>query len=419
MNVFKALGSNLKSLSRRSKHDTRLLAQWPEEPLDLPADRRGGFYPATLGDNLNSTYTIVQKLGWGQHSNVWLAKHEGHTTQAEVRRSQNIDCTRNASAMQLSDELGLLQLVREVAGKSRNPGRRHVVTLIDSFKLSSTQGNHLCLVHEVMGRFPKVNGVGLPIPLVKAVAKQLLQALDFLHHECHVIHTDLKPDNFLVKLDNVETAVELQKENLDPIVSGISPKLSRPAILSRPLRALSSGELLNLVQSPKFDVQLTDFGTAVATNGLHPELIQPFALRAPEIILGREFGTSADIWNLGCLASLIFEFLTGRWLFAPRGGPTWTAEAYHLAHMPGMAGEEFDAAYFRTAKHFGEYFNNDSKLRLQVEGKPTLEKALRNYNIVGDDELPLCISFLQSMLRLRPSDRAAATDLIQHDWLKV
>jgi serine/threonine-protein kinase SRPK3 len=59
------------------------------------------------------------------------------------------------------------------------------------------------------------------------------------------------------------------------------------------------------------------------------------------------------------------------------------------------------------------------KLRLQVQGKQTLEKALRNYNVVGDDELPLCISFLQSMLRLRPSDRATATDLIQHDWLKV
>jgi serine/threonine-protein kinase SRPK3 len=90
---------------------------------------------------------------------------------------------------QLSDELGLLQLVREVAWQSRNTGRRHVVTLINSFKLSSTQGNHLCLVHEAMGKFPKVKGVGLPIRLVKVVAKQLLQALDFLHHECNVIHT--------------------------------------------------------------------------------------------------------------------------------------------------------------------------------------------------------------------------------------
>jgi serine/threonine-protein kinase SRPK3 len=81
MNIFKALRPNLKAFCRRARHDTRflvILPQWPEEPLDLPVDQRGGFYPATPGNKLNSTYTIVRKLGWGQHSSVWLAKHEGY-----------------------------------------------------------------------------------------------------------------------------------------------------------------------------------------------------------------------------------------------------------------------------------------------------------------------------------------------------
>ena len=74
--MLKALRSNLKAFAHRAKPDTRILSQWPEEPLDLPVDQCGGFYSATLGTKLNSTYTIVQKLGWGQHSNVWLAKDE-------------------------------------------------------------------------------------------------------------------------------------------------------------------------------------------------------------------------------------------------------------------------------------------------------------------------------------------------------
>jgi serine/threonine-protein kinase SRPK3 len=90
---------------------------------------------------------------------------------------------------QLSDELGLLQFVKNLAAESRNPGRTHIVTLIDSFEVSSTQGHHLCLVHEAMGLFPKVNNQGLPVSLVKVVARQLLMASDFLHRECHVIHT--------------------------------------------------------------------------------------------------------------------------------------------------------------------------------------------------------------------------------------
>ena len=90
---------------------------------------------------------------------------------------------------QLSDELGFLRLIRDFAQESQHPGRTHVVTLMDSFEVSSAHGRHLCLVHGVLGRFPKVNSPGLPVPLVKAVAKQLLWALDFLHRECCVVHT--------------------------------------------------------------------------------------------------------------------------------------------------------------------------------------------------------------------------------------
>jgi hypothetical protein len=56
------------------------------------------------------------------------------------------------------------------------------------------------------------------------------------------------------------------------------------------------------------------------------------------------------------------------------------------------------------------------KLRIPVEGVNSLEDALKNYNALGDDGMPACISFLQSMLRLNPSDyydsdRANAADL--------
>lgn len=42
------------------------------------------------------------------------------------------------------------------------------------------------------------NYKGLPMPLVKVIAKQMLIGLDYLHRECHIIHTDLKPENILL-----------------------------------------------------------------------------------------------------------------------------------------------------------------------------------------------------------------------------
>jgi serine/threonine-protein kinase SRPK3 len=94
---------------------------------------------------------------------------------------------------QLANELGLLRRVQNLAEKSRNPGRDHVVNLIDSFEVSSSRGSHLCLVHQALGRFSMINSRGLPIPLVKILAKQLLLALDFLHRECNVVHTGACP----------------------------------------------------------------------------------------------------------------------------------------------------------------------------------------------------------------------------------
>jgi serine/threonine-protein kinase SRPK3 len=413
MKAFKSLRPDLKVLSRLVRHDAGFSTQWPEEPLDLPVDRKGGFYPAVLGTKLHSRYTIVQKLGWGRHSNVWLVKDEKqHQMQYVAVKILTAHATQ--AQRQLANELGLLRRVQNLAEKSRNPGRDHVITLIDSFEVSSSHGSHLCLVHQAMGKFSTIDSRGLPIPLVKILAKQLLLALDFLHRECNVVHTDIKPDNILVKLVNVATATELDNERSSVFIT--SSELPSNAILSRPLRVLAPDDLLEMNKISELNVQLSDFGTAAAADGPHAAVIQPPALRAPEVILGCEWGPSADIWNLGCL---IFEFLTGHWLFVPRGGPTWTAEAYHLAHMPAITSEQFDTSYFRTGKHFGDYFDDNGKLRIQVQGIRGLEEALKSYNVIDDDEMSFCVSFLRSMLRLIPSDRASAADLAQHRWLHI
>lgn len=384
---------------------------WPEEPLDLPTSDCGGYYAATLGEHLNSRYTVLRKLGWGQHSNVWLAQ-DTRSNYAAVKI-----LTAHATSVQgrLSFELDILKRVRSAGSSSRHQGYSHVVELKDDFCLSSPHGDHLCLVTEVLGESldsskRTFEQHRFPVGVVKKITKQLLLALDFLHNDCQVIHTDIKPDNIHLTIPDLRAAVatepprerlSIENESQFPV----APVLSRPVTLPT----------ADVLSPSNVHIKLTDFGVAATKDGFHAKIIQPVALRAPEVIIGCEWDASADIWNLGCL---VFELLTGRWLFVPRGGPTWTPEDYHLAHMAPMVGERFDKNVFSCGEHYDKYFKDNGDLRIRVEGAADLTRALANYNVLSEEELLICADFIRCMLRLNPADRSTSRQLLQHEWLR-
>ena len=49
---------------------------------------------------------------------------------------------------------------------------------------------------------------GFPKALLKRVAQQALEGLDYLHTQCMIIHTDIKPENILVAL-STEAVVQM------------------------------------------------------------------------------------------------------------------------------------------------------------------------------------------------------------------
>ncbi|KAF9236294.1 kinase-like domain-containing protein, partial [Melanogaster broomeanus] len=178
----------------------------------------GGFYAATLGQTLNSKYTIIRKLGWGQHSNIWLARV---TDDSQLQRCVAVKIlSAHATEVQgqLANELAFLQRINVASRSSGHAGRNHVVALLDDFQLTSAHGSHICLVYEAAGSFSTVfkgNNKQLPVNQVKNLARQLLLALDFLHRECHIVHTDIKSDNILIKLNDANKV--LVQEIEDPL----------------------------------------------------------------------------------------------------------------------------------------------------------------------------------------------------------
>ena len=70
-------------------------------------------------------------------------------------------------------------------------------------------GKHFIMVFEILGVnlleiMKRYDYKGIPMPLVRIMAKQILMGLDYLHRICHIIHTDLKPENVIVNLTREE-----------------------------------------------------------------------------------------------------------------------------------------------------------------------------------------------------------------------
>jgi serine/threonine-protein kinase SRPK3 len=94
-----------------------------------------------------------------------------------------------------------------------HPGRSHVISFLDHFRHKGPNGTHVCMVFEVLGEnllglIKRHQNKGVPMGMVRQIAKQVLLGLDYMHRCCGVIHTDLKPENVLICIDDVESIIQ-------------------------------------------------------------------------------------------------------------------------------------------------------------------------------------------------------------------
>uniref|UniRef100_A0A3Q3M098 non-specific serine/threonine protein kinase n=1 Tax=Labrus bergylta TaxID=56723 RepID=A0A3Q3M098_9LABR len=199
-----------------------------EDPNDYC---RGGYHHVKIGDLFNGRYHVIRKLGWGHFSTVWLAwdiQEKRFVAMKVVKSAEHYTET-------ALDEIKLLKSVRNT--DPSDPNRERVVQLLDDFKISGMNGTHVCMVFEVLGYhllkwIIKSNYQGLPQPCVKSIIQQVLHGLDYLHTKCKIIHTDIKPENILLTVNEpyvkkmAAEATQWQKSGAAP-PSGSMAKMSK------------------------------------------------------------------------------------------------------------------------------------------------------------------------------------------------
>ncbi|KAF3689659.1 SRSF protein kinase 1 [Channa argus] len=254
------------------EQDEEILGSDDDEQEDPNDYCRGGYHHVKIGDLFNGRYHVIRKLGWGHFSTVWLAwdiQEKRFVAMKVVKSAEHYTET-------ALDEIKLLKCVRNT--DPSDPSREKVVQLLDDFKISGMNGTHVCMVFEVLGYhllkwIIKSNYQGLPLSCVKSIIRQVLQGLNYLHTKCRIIHTDIKPENILLTVNEsyikkmAAEATQWQKTGTAP-PSGSAVSTAPPP---KPMVKMSKNKKKKMKKKQKKQAKLLEKRNQELEGGAAPE----------------------------------------------------------------------------------------------------------------------------------------------------
>ncbi|GJE89702.1 kinase-like protein [Phanerochaete sordida] len=370
-----------------------------------------GYWPVQEDTRLGG-YLVRRKLGWGPNSTVWLALY---------RHGSSLTALKVMTGAATKHLAGLPDALRRMRIQSpTHPGHAHVARVLDHFYHPSFNKNHMCVAMEPLSedlqtfsaRWPGPGG--LPSGLARRVVRQVVQALDFLHTECRVVHAAIAPEHIMlasVPPADIRPAIAIADRAPtwrttvppDGVRLALTPSLPLPV-------ALPSGGATSLDAWRHVSVKLLpDLYSLARTRKSRARAAAALRLPhlcAPEVCLGASGGTPADVWSIGCLA---FELAMGHPLLSrdiasehvPR------ALAAHFGELPHPLG--------KRGKYRQPYLNDNGSMKgSKVEPISVAEVVGR----APPADAGLLIDFLNHVFILDPSQRPSARELLKHKWLQ-
>ena len=326
-------------------------------------DDGDGNYLAVPGDHVAYRYEIVSHLGSGSFGKV--LKCYDHATSRHV--ALKIIRNKKRFLEQAQIEADLLFTL-----SSQDPHDQHnLVRIYDFFAFRS----HFCITFELLGtnlyEHIKAGGFrGMSMVAVQHIAVQVLQSLVFLR-ALNIAHCDLKPENIL----------------------------------------LSSSAHLYHQRGGSATVKVIDFGSSCYADQRVFSYIQSRFYRAPEVILGLDYGCPIDMWSLGCVLA---ELLLGVPLFPGEHQHEQMACICEVLGTPSLS-------LLHQGKRSHKFFcmstgailrirpNSEGKVHRQ--GTVTLTAAMKGRGSAA------FLDFLKRCLQWDPLNRLTPERALQHPWI--
>ncbi|PYI30888.1 kinase domain-containing protein [Aspergillus indologenus CBS 114.80] len=405
---------------------------WVDGAETLERYRPGGYHPIMIGDLLHDRYYIVDKLGFGGYSTVWLAQ--------DTRQKQYVALKVGIADSKLQEPIVLRALTTPLSPPSPSPypiplGRDSIPITLDEFELNGPNGKHLCYtMPPARCNLRDVSFSRLfPLDVARAISGGLTTAIAYMHSRGYA-HGDIHLRNILTKLpsslDHL-TVEKLYEEYGEPETVPITlrdgdgrdlpPNVPAKAVL--PLDFGIDAKDFSLADS---HLILSDFGEAFAPDShvrLGKDCHTPLPMRPPEARFepSAALSYSADIWSLGFA---IWEILGMKALFSVEFGTADELVSQYidvLGPMPQAWWERWEAR--------DQFFENDSQrcpkqdrdiwppIDQEFEGGVQHYRRKRKMGEFGAEETAAILDLMRRMLAFRPEERPSAAEVLQSEWM--
>lgn len=119
---------------------------------------------------------------------------------------------------------------------------------------------------------------------------------------------------------------------------------------------------------------------------------------------------------------MVFELVTGDFLFEPRKGPQYTKTDDQLAQMMELMGP-MPKQFAKAGKQYRQFFKEEDSHTTfrRIEGLKfcSLERLLKEKYRMKAGEAKMLAGFMDPMLEWFPHKRATAQEMLAHPWLDM
>ncbi|KAI6824809.1 hypothetical protein KC342_g11379 [Hortaea werneckii] len=376
------------------------------EEETVPNYKSSRYYPVQIRDVFQDRYEVLGKLGYGATSTTWFCRDQ----YAEDFKVLKI-CI-HESGRPLREQHAYSQF----SGlRTSNIGYWFTRLAKKRFEMTGPSGfPHACFVFApaacTIEEILKYHDGPLDMDFIKSTLRCAIRALDFLHSDAHLIHTDVKLDNVFMTLTE-----DAELEALAWYLAENPPEFK---VDETGRKVYEQHNLSNLGSSSWGHAILGDLGEAYVFDEdkddglLGPSIVGPAALRPPEVILGMKWGTPLDIWQIGCL---FFMLLNKRIPFKNLEGEERWSGCYHLTQMTALMGPPPPDYLARSEEQYLECDETCAWRNPGSKGVPDISFEALLERLEGEDKVN-ALDFVGCIFRWKPEERSTAKELLEHPF---